>query len=35
MSDDLRPARLVPPGRILKQELDARDWTQRDLAAKI
>ena len=21
------------PGRILKQELDARDWTQRDLAA--
>jgi len=33
MSDDLRPARLVPPGRILKQELDARDWTQRDLAA--
>jgi HTH-type transcriptional regulator / antitoxin HigA len=33
MSDDLRPARLVPPGRILKQELDARGWTQRDLAA--
>ena len=33
MSDDLRPARLVLPGRILKQELDARDWTQRDLAA--
>ena len=33
MGDDLRPARLVLPGRILKQELDARDWTQRDLAA--
>jgi HTH-type transcriptional regulator / antitoxin HigA len=33
MSDELRPARLVLPGRILKQELDARDWTQRDLAA--
>jgi len=33
MSGDLRPAQLVPPGRILKQELDARDWTQRDLAA--
>ena len=33
MSDELHPARLVLPGRILKQELDARDWTQRDLAA--
>jgi HTH-type transcriptional regulator / antitoxin HigA len=33
MSGDLHPAQLVPPGRILKQELDARDWTQRDLAA--
>jgi HTH-type transcriptional regulator/antitoxin HigA len=33
MSDELRPARLVPPGRILKQELEARGWTQRDLAA--
>jgi HTH-type transcriptional regulator/antitoxin HigA len=33
MSDELRPARLVPPGRILKQELAARGWTQRDLAA--
>jgi HTH-type transcriptional regulator / antitoxin HigA len=33
MSDDLRPAQLVLPGRILKQELEARGWTQRDLAA--
>jgi HTH-type transcriptional regulator/antitoxin HigA len=33
MSDELRPARLVPPGRILKQELAASGWTQRDLAA--
>lgn len=27
------PARLVPPGRILKRELDARGWAQKDLAA--
>ena len=33
MSGDLRPARLVLPGRILKQELEAPGWTQRDLAA--
>ncbi len=28
-----RPARVVSPGQILTQELEARDWTQRDLAA--
>ena len=28
----LRPARLVSPGIILRRELDARGWTQRDLA---
>jgi len=33
MSESLEPARLVPPGRILERELEARDWTQRDLAA--
>ena len=33
MTDVLRPARPVPPGRILKQELDPRDWGQKDLAA--
>ena len=27
-----RPARAVPPGAILKRELKARGWTQRDLA---
>jgi HTH-type transcriptional regulator/antitoxin HigA len=33
MSTELHPAQLVLPGRILKQELEARGWTQRDLAA--
>lgn len=33
MSEELRPAQLTPPGRILKQEIEARGWTQRDLAA--
>lgn len=33
MSTELHPARLVLPGRILRQELEARGWTQRDLAA--
>ena len=33
MEQDLRPARPVSPGRILRQELEARGWTQRDLAA--
>lgn len=32
MSESLGPARLVPPGRILERELEARGWTQRDLA---
>lgn len=27
-----RPARVVPPGRILVQELDARGWSQKDFA---
>ena len=31
-SAKLRPARLVSPGIILRRELDARGWTQRDLA---
>ena len=35
MSDTLRPARLPPPGATLKRELDARGWTQKDLAAII
>lgn len=33
MSTELHPAQLVLPGRILKRELEARGWTQRDLAA--
>ncbi len=33
MTEALRPARPVPPGRILKQELEARGWSQKDLAA--
>jgi addiction module HigA family antidote len=33
MSQTLQPARVVPPGRILGNELKARGWTQRDLAA--
>jgi len=32
MSMDLRPARVALPGRIIKRELDARGWTQKDLA---
>ncbi len=35
MGNGLRPARVVPPGRILKRELSARGWTQKDLAAII
>jgi len=31
-TETLTPARGVPPGRILMRELDARGWTQRDLA---
>lgn len=33
MSEVLRPARLVAPGRIVKQEIEARGWSQKDLAA--
>jgi len=32
MTQNPTPARLVPPGRILRNELEARGWTQRDLA---
>jgi len=32
MSRHLRPARVAPPGRIIRRELDARGWTQKDLA---
>ena len=28
----LVPARLVPPGRLIKREIDARGWTQKELA---
>jgi HTH-type transcriptional regulator/antitoxin HigA len=32
MDVELRPARVTPPGRIIRRELDARGWTQKDLA---
>ncbi len=32
MSQTLVPARVSPPGRILNREIDARGWTQKDLA---
>jgi HTH-type transcriptional regulator / antitoxin HigA len=32
MSNTLTPARATSPGRILQRELDARGWTQKDLA---
>lgn len=32
MSQNLLPARTVAPGRILSRELEARGWTQKDLA---
>jgi len=32
MSETLQPARAVSPGEIIEMELEARDWTQRDLA---
>lgn len=32
MSQQLRPARVFPPGRVLSEELEARGWTQKDLA---
>ena len=33
MSAILTPARAISPGRILQRELNARGWTQKDLAA--
>lgn len=35
MNEKLIPARVVPPGRIIQREIDARGWSQRDLAAII
>lgn len=35
MSATLKPARVTLPGRILLRELEARGWSQRDLAAII
>lgn len=32
MDENLRPARIVPPGSIIRAELEARGWTQRHLA---
>jgi HTH-type transcriptional regulator / antitoxin HigA len=32
MVQQLAPARVPPPGRILSRELEARGWTQKDLA---
>ncbi|MEA5469519.1 HigA family addiction module antitoxin [Spirulina sp. 06S082] len=32
MNKKLIPARVVAPGRILVRELEARGWTQKDLA---
>ena len=33
MRENLRPVRAIPPGRIIRRELEARGWTQKDLAA--
>jgi HTH-type transcriptional regulator/antitoxin HigA len=32
MEKALKPARAAEPGRILMRELEARGWTQKDLA---
>jgi HTH-type transcriptional regulator/antitoxin HigA len=32
MNEKLSPARVPAPGRILSRELEARGWTQKDLA---
>ncbi len=32
MEDKKRPFRPIPPGEILKEELDSRGWTQGDFA---
>ena len=29
---ELRPARILPPGRLIRREIEARGWTQRQLA---
>ena len=33
METKLKPARATPPGHILRRELEARGWSQRDLAS--
>lgn len=33
MSETIRPARAIAPGRIILRELEARGWSQQDLAA--
>ena len=35
MNANLIPARVPPPGRIIRRELEARGWTQKDLATII
>jgi len=35
MDHGLRPARVVQPHRILKQELEARGWTEADFARSL
>jgi addiction module HigA family antidote len=35
MSQKLTPARVPAPGKILSRELEARGWTQKDLAQMI
>jgi HTH-type transcriptional regulator / antitoxin HigA len=32
MTQKLQPARVFPPGRVISEELEERNWTQRDLA---
>ena len=32
MTQQLQPARIFPPGRVISEELEARNWTQIDLA---
>lgn len=32
MTQTLQPARVFPPGRVISEELEERDWTQKDLA---
>jgi len=32
MANNLRPARITPPGRILRTELQERGWSQKDLS---